>query len=269
MDSLITDHDKYHLHKSLGIFCLINYNFRLFYKFKYDQMFSNNIYIKTITPLIHLGLSLSSFIFNVPLHRFNTKIIIWKELQLHNIIFTSRSAMIMLYSLYSNNIYGRLSILLSHHLLADYITYKYSNNNKTTTRDIPYDNIPKYIQYFIKKFYATNQLIATSSLLLSDVGLYENAFMIMYPIQLSTFLSTLIRKNLISNNMWHIIYGTSLSLPLLIAQITPNINPNCLIKINLTTLFIVSRLFLNINKYICISSLVTLYNLYLSRNNFI
>lgn len=262
METLITNHDKYHIHKLIGGWCLINYNFRLFNKIKYDKMFSDNIYVKIITPLIHLGLSISSFIFYVPQHRFNSKIIIWKELQLHNIVFTSRSAMIMLYSLYSNNIYGRLTILLSHHLLADYITYKYNNNNKTTTRDISYDNISKFYQYFIKKYYAINQLIATSSLLLSDSGLYENAFMIMYPIQLSTFLSTLTRKNLISNNMWHILYSISLSLPLLIAQLTPNVNPKCLIKIKLTSLFIISRLFINLNKYICISGLVTLYNLY-------
>jgi hypothetical protein len=259
MESLFTFHDKFNIHKTLGMFCLVNYNLRLYYKIIYDQMFSNNIYIKFTFPIIHLSLSLSSFIFNVPSYRFNSKIIIWKELQLHNIIFTSRSSIIMLYSLYSNNIYGRLSIILLHHLLADYVSYNYRYNNKTTTRDIPYDNISNFTQYFIKKYYAINQLIATSSLLLSDKGLYENAFMIMYPIQLSTFLSTLVRKNLINNNMWHILYSISLALPLLIAQITPNINPNCSIKIKLTILFIISRLIFKINKYICISSLPILY----------
>jgi hypothetical protein len=216
-------------------------------------MFSNNIYSKITIPIIHLGLSLSSFIFTIPSYKFNSKIIIWKELQLHNIIFTSRSSLIMLYSLYSNNIYGRLSIVLLHHLFADYVSYNY----KTTTRDIPYDNISNFTQYFIKKYYAINQLIATSSLLLSDKGLYENAFMIMYPIQFSTFLSTLVRKNLINNNMWHILYCLSLALQLLVAQITPN----CSYKNKLTILFIISRLYLKINKYICISSLGILYNI--------
>lgn len=261
MNSLITDHDKYHLHKSLGFFCLFNYNLRLFYKIKYGEMFSSNYYLLAATPIIHLSLSLSSFIFNVPLTRFNSKIIIWKELQLHNIIFTSRSATIMLYSLYSDNIYGRLAILLSHHLLADYVTVKYSNNNKTTTRDIPYDTNYKIVSYVIKKNYAINQLIATSSLLLSDNGLYENAFMIMYPIQLSTFLSTLVRKNILTNNLWHFFYSISLALPLIVAQYAKNVNPNYLIKIKYTALFIISRLFLNVNKYACITGLVTAYKL--------
>ena len=39
--------------------------------------------------------------------------------------------------------------------------------------------------HLLKKYYAASQLIATSALLLSDNGLYENAFIIMYPIQKS------------------------------------------------------------------------------------
>lgn len=262
MHSLITEHDKYHIHKTLGLFCLLNYNYRIFYKIKYGEMFfPYNIYSKIAIPIIHLSLSLSSLLFNVPLTRFTSKIIIWKELQLHNIIFTSRSATIMLYSLFSDNIYGRFAILISHHLLADYVSLKYKNNNKTTMRDIPYDIENKTLSYILKKKYAISQLFATSSLLLSDNGLYENAFMIMYPIQLSTFLSTLVRKNIINNNMWHLFYSLSLTLPVLVSQFTKNVNPRYLIKIKLTLAFIVSRLLLNTNKYICITGLMSTYKL--------
>jgi len=262
MDTLITNHDKYHIHKSLGIFCLLNYNLRLIYKITYGYMFSSNYYLLIATPLIHLSLSLSSFLFHVPIKRFNSKIIIWKELQLHNIIFISRSTFIMLYSLYYNNIYGRLFIVLLHHLIADFVSYKYKNDNKTTTRDIPNDN-NKVIQYITKKYYAINQIIAISSLLLSDNGLYENAFMIMFPIHLSTFLSTLVRKNIITNNTWHSLYSISLILPILVAQITKNVNPNYLIKIKITSIYIICRLFININKYLCMYGLVYLYNLFI------
>ena len=261
MISLITNHDKYHIHKILGGLCLFNYNFSIFNKIYYGHMFSDNFYIKAAIPIVHLSLSLSSFIFHVPLTRFASKIIIWKELQLHNIIFTSRSATIMLYSLYSNNIYGRCFILVAHHLFADYITFKYGNNKKTTTRDIPYNIENKTISYLLKKYYAASQLMATSALLLSDNGLYENAFIIMYPIQLSTFLSTLVRKNIIDNNLWHIFYSISLTLPVLISQFTKNVNPNYLIKIKLTSIFILSRLLLNTNKYLCITGLVSSYKL--------
>jgi hypothetical protein len=261
MLSLFTDHDKYHIHKTLGLFCLLNYNYRIFYKIKFGEMFPSNHYIKIAVPLIHLSLSLSSFLFNVPLTRFASKIIIWKELQLHNIIFTSRSATIMLYSLISDNIYGRFAILVSHHLLADYVSFKYKNNNKTTMRDIPYDIENKTVAYILKKKYAISQLFATSALLLSDNGLYENAFMIMYPIQLSTFLSTLVRKNIINNNVWHFVYSLSLTIPILVSQFTKNVNPHYLIKIKLTLAFITSRLLLNTNKYLCMTGLVSAYKL--------
>ena len=158
MERLKTEHDKYHLHKILGFGCLFHYNLRIYYKFMYGTMFfTPNSLITNITPFVHLGLSLTSFIFHVPKYRYDSKIIIWKELQLHNIIFVSRSASMMLFSLYVTNtnkinyIY-KLLIIMGHHLIADYVSAKFINNNKTTTRDITdYEN--KYYNFFIKKFY--------------------------------------------------------------------------------------------------------------------
>lgn len=150
---------------------------------------------------------------------------------------------------------------MSHHLLADYVSSKYINNNKTTTRDIPdYDN--KYYNYFIKKYYAICQTFALTALLLNDndiqnnSGLYENAFLIMYPIQLSTFLMTLVRKQIISNNMWHIFYSMSLTYPYLFNFVNPTINSIYVLKISLGISYNVLRLGLKLNKYICMSSIV-------------
>jgi len=264
---LNTEHDKYHLHKLLGFGCLFHYNLRIYYKLIYGSMlFPTDSIITYVTPFIHLSLSLSSFIFHVPRYRYDTKIIIWKELQLHNIIFVSRSACMMLFSLYVKDatrmsyIY-KLLIIMSHHLLADYVSSKYINNNKTTTRDITdYDN--KYYNYFIKKYYAICQTFALTALLLNDnnitnnSGLYENAFLIMYPIQLSTFLMTLVRKQIISNNMWHICYSMSLTYPYLFNFVSPTINRMFLFKIGLGFSYNFLRLGLRWNKYICMSSIV-------------
>jgi hypothetical protein len=172
----------------------------------------------------------------------------------------------MLFSLYATDktmmsyIY-KLIIIMSHHLLADYVTLKFINSNKTTTRDIAdYDN--KSYNYFIKKYYAVSQTFALSALLLNDnditnnSGLYENAFLIMYPIQLSTFLMTLVRKQIISNNMWHIIYSISLSYPYLLNFINPVINDTYLIKISLGVTYTILRLGIRCNKYICMSGIV-------------
>lgn len=219
MSSLISEHDYLHIHKFLGVGCLLHYGYRFLLKLNYGQMFISNNYHM---PLVHLGLSLSSFIFKVPLLRYQNKTIIWKELQLHNIIFTSRSIFMIYHSMMFNNPYisnnfyylSRLAIIISHHYLADIVTDKYQNNNLTTTRDIIYNSNNIYLIKLNKYFYSISQLVATTSLLLSKNP--ETGYLIMFPIQLSAFLMTLVRKGIISNNQWHYIYSFSLLLPYLI-----------------------------------------------------
>ena len=249
--SLITSHDYLNIHKILGFGSLIHYGYRFYLKILYNDM----LFKCNIIPSLHLGLSLSSFIFKVPTYRYLSRTIIWKELQLHNIIFTSRSVFMMYHSLFFNdnnnddkyNYYiSRLIIIMTHHYLADIVTSKYQNNELTTTRDIKYDNINKYLIKINKSFYAISQIIATTTLLLSKNP--DNGFSIMFPIQLSAFLMTLVRKGIISNNQWHFIYTGSLILPYLI-------NRNGLIADSnniriFALLHILLRFGLNTNKYL-------------------
>jgi hypothetical protein len=216
-------------------------------------------------PMIHLVLSLSSFIFKVPLHRYLSRTIIWKELQLHNIIFTSRSICVMYHALIFNAedkyqyYISRLLIIMTHHYMADVITSKFQNNDLTTTRDIKYDTDNKYLIKINKYFYAISQIIATSTLLLTKNQ--DNSFSIMFPIQLSAFLMTLVRKGIISNNQWHYIYTISLIIPYLV-----NINALKYDKNNLrifTISHIILRVIFNTNKYLNMSILTAGY-LYLN-----
>lgn len=240
--------DLLHMHKIMGFGCLVHYGFRFYYKFKYGSMFFNAY---DISPLIHLSLSISSFFFKVPTFRLSSKTIIWKELQYHNIIFTSRSIFIMYHSMLFkelNSVYyiTRLGIVVVHHYLADLISNKYQNYNKTTTRDIPHNIQNKTITDINKKFYATSQIVATTNLLITNNQ--DNAFAIMFPIQFSTFLMTLVRKGYINNNTWHILYGLSLTLPYLINyNAITNINANT--NLYITLLHIFMRLILKTNKY--------------------
>ena len=264
--SLFTNHDKYHIHKILGFGCLFNYFLRIYWLIVYGSMFIYADYRNSIAiPISHLALSLSSFIFHVPQIRLNSKIIIWKELQLHNIIFTSRSCIIMIYSLIciKNDInpeyyylyhLGKFIIIIAHHILADLITLKYNVNDKTTTRDINWENIPDNIKKFIKIYYSICQILAINALLLTDndnsgSGIIESAFLIMFPIQLSTFLMTLVRKSIISNISWHIFYALSLLSPFLITINANGKNELEVAKIFLPTLYVIFRLQYNMNKY--------------------
>jgi len=272
---LFTHHDKYHLHKVLGFGCLFNFFLRIYWLLAYGSMYIyGDARHSLLIPVAHLTLSLSSLIFQVPLTRLNSKIIIWKELQLHNMVFTSRSAIIMIYSIVcirnditmSNKYYylyliGKLALVVLHHLLADYITAKYNTNEKTTTRDINWENIPDNVKKSLKQYYAICQILAINALILTDndktgSGAIEAAFLIMFPIQLSTFLMTLVRKSIITNIHWHIFYALSLVSPyfLIINTLSSNsvgIYKNKLevAKIYLPILYIIFRLQYNFNKY--------------------
>ena len=245
-------HDYLHIHKTLGFGCLIHYGYRFYLKFKYNSMDFETGY-NPLYPLIHLGLSLSSFIFKVPVQRFLNKTIIWKELQLHNIIFTSRSIFIIYHNIYFKTYdhwfyLTKLGIILSHHYLADMVSNKFINNELTTTRDIN----SKYSTYYLKKFYAISQIIATTNLLL--VKNPDSPFTIMFPIQLSAFLMTLVRKSLISNDEWHFYYGLSLLFPFLLFNKSLVNSNNNIYLYSLLHLFL--RLGLKTNKYLnmCIIS---------------
>jgi hypothetical protein len=155
----------------------------------------------------------------------------------------------------------RLGIICIHHYLADMISNRYQNHNKTTTRDIPHNIENKFIIDVNKKFYATSQIIATTNLLLTNNE--DNAFAIMFPIQFSTFLMTLVRKGYINNNAWHFMYGLSLTLPYLINyNVITNTNNS---KLYYSLLHIFMRLILKTNKYYNFA-LVTIS--YLTKNNY-
>lgn len=287
---LFTNHDRFHLHKVLGFGCLFNFFLRIYWLVAYGSMY---IYADAqsslLIPVAHLTLSLSSFIFHVPLTRLNSKIIIWKELQLHNMIFTSRSATIMLYSLLwcrSINsatsvasvaslpyLYqtGKFALVVVHHLLADYITAKYNRNEKTTTRDINWENISDDTKAIMKRYYAVCQILAINALILTEnepygSGAVESAFLVMFPIQLSTFLMTLVRKSIISNISWHIFYGVSLLSPFFIITNTIEKNKLEVAKVYLPILYIVLRLQYGMNKYYLMFHVFIL-NMYIQTRN--
>ena len=286
---LFTNHDRFHLHKVLGFGCLFNFFLRIYWLVVYGSMY---IHADSLTslfiPVAHLTLSLSSLIFHVPQTRLNSKIIIWKELQLHNMVFTSRSATIMLYSLLcsrssrsslaatastASNHYsylyqtGKFALVVAHHLLADYITAKYNTNDKTTTRDINWENISENTKAIMKQYYAVCQILAINALILTDnepygSGAVESAFLVMFPIQLSTFLMTLVRKSIISNISWHIFYGVSLLSPFFIITNTIQKNNLEVAKVYLPILYIVFRLQYGMNKYYLMSHVFIL-NMYI------
>jgi hypothetical protein len=139
-------------------------------------------------------------------------------------------------------------------MMADIVSSVYQKDNKTSTRDIPYSN-NTLLNYLLKKYYAFSQLVAVSNLMLTRG--YENPFIIMFPIHLSTFLMTLVRKNIITNNQWHVFYALSLLVPYILNADVINGGND---KFNVSLVFIVNRLVFNFEKYTNMCALTFLYN---------
>jgi hypothetical protein len=96
------------------------------------------------------------------------------------------------------------------HILADIITKKYGSDTEigTTIRDMPWPNwVPLKVQHGSNIYNALCQVGAICGLLFSQGNLMDMAFVIIFPIQLSTFLMTLVRKGLIQGIWWHILYA--------------------------------------------------------------
>ncbi len=135
-----THHDKigfiYNPHKTLGYLALIHFFTRYFLFWVYGSMkFYGNFY-DLFFILGHLLLSCSSFLFPIRNKRISTNVIIWRELQLHNIIFTLRSCSIMMLMTFfpETSISIRFLTVMANHILADIVSHKIGQG--TTTRDM-------------------------------------------------------------------------------------------------------------------------------------
>jgi hypothetical protein len=248
-----THHDQFgwipNPHKILGYSVLCHYMIRFGYMFYYNNMFVYENY-DVIHIFVHLLLSCSSFLFPIKKQRNYENQIIWRELQLHNIVFASRSCAIMFYCIMSkpykyqneNAYLHKFVIVMGHHIMADVVTYYYKEG--TTMRNMTWNNTEDAIKPYMNKFYALAQFGATTYMIFGKNLCMEVAFSTMFAIQMSTFLMTLRFKGLIDNNTWHILYSGALLMTFWIGDCADDhIWPYYL-------LFYVWRIILNGNKYI-------------------
>jgi hypothetical protein len=129
--------------------------------------------------------------------------------------------------------------------MADIVTAYYSEPGDTTMRSMPYSQfIDSSAQNTITHFYSQQQINATIYMLLNS----ESAFSPLFSIQIAAFLMTLVRKNIIYPNTWHIIYALSLIFNVVVL-ITLRIS-------DIIYIFIVSEIYswlrfsIGLNKYI-------------------
>jgi hypothetical protein len=218
---LITHEDNFNFHKILGVSCLINFVYQFYQLFLYGKMnLQDNIYAPVLF-LTHGALSLSSFIFRVPLNRHKGLPMIYKEFRLHSIVFALRSVFCGLAIYYRlDKIYNILIINLTM-ILADIATHNYKAETKTM-RGMPFGaDIKETDKKAVTQMHSSQQFGATLFMMTN----IEGAFSPLLAIQLAAFLMTLVRKSIISELDWHRIYAISLWLNIFVySSFADNIN---------------------------------------------
>lgn len=261
ISKLITHEDKFHIHKTMGIVSLLNYFYLLF-----DCFYSGATAEMTLRSVdggfigltwVHSILSLSALQFLIPRTRTGILPMIWQEFRAHSIVFAVRSFLIInvLYFCTDQNGSGsglastfalviRLAIVLLAMKLADVSTeYLRENKKETTTATMPYwSDCPAAFQSAIKYFYTHSQFMATIVCLF---GTIPYVLAVAFPIQIASFLMTLVRKNIISSLWYHILYGGSLLIVYLINVADTTLYPVIILGIVL----IYIRVHLKLNKY--------------------
>lgn len=239
LSKLITKEDPFHVHKILGIFCLLHFIYRYTLAFSGRDVSAGfgNLGRATASPrlaktaaflLPHALLSSSSLLFHtVPLERVRGKPMIWKEYRWHNMVFAFRSIvacflatlMIKINSVTpAGQHQARVAIVaassiacLTTHALADVATARLRTNaTETTITTVPFwEGCTPAMHNGLRAYYGYSQFAATMSCLI--VCRYPSwSFICLFPIQLASLLMTLCRKGIITSRQFH--YGYTLSL---------------------------------------------------------
>jgi hypothetical protein len=235
MAHLFTNHDKYHIHKTLGFLAVFNFILRFYYAIVYGTSFPEfeNKFFSCSSVLIHGLLPIASLSIHLPEKRNFTSPMIWREFRLHSILFSCRHVILTIITLlelwptqldYFKNkyIYALLSESLIKYIFivsciktASIITAKYGDVDKRTTNAMPYpNNLSDYEIQKIKYEYAKKQFGATIMAVFSGNLSPTLSFAPLYAIQSAAFMMTLVRKGKCNSSHYHIVYALTLIYPL-------------------------------------------------------
>jgi len=224
---LFTKEDRFHVHKLLGMSCLLHFMYRYAYCWGWHGTlgYEHATAFNASTMCMHMGLSTTSLFFHVLSKRMKTRpLIIYQEYRLHTILFTFRSCMWY----FIPHFYCGVDLvpfgLLGIHLLVDAVSRAHGTVGMTTVR--VQDKSRNALTWTMRRLFAYYQIVAIACLLSSsDENLANIAFNLLIAIQSSTFLMTLVRKNIIRPYTHITSYGACLLLSTsqLYAQMGPTV----------------------------------------------
>ena len=225
MAKLITHHDKFHIHKILGLLVLLHYVYRFGLLFQHGSAFpttsggesSESPLVASLGVLLHGLLSWSSLLLPLPSKRNFNAPMIWPEFRLHSITFATRHVVATICTLndwwpdegsYLRHGLARAAVVLGAVKAASLITDRYGCRDQRTTNSMPYpSSVSDDQRPAIKKNYALAQFAATAVCLLPDATIN---FAPLLAIQMAPLLMTLVRKGKVTAGTYHRVYAVSL-----------------------------------------------------------
>jgi len=237
MAYLFTNHDKYHIHKTLGLLAFCNFILRFYYAVAYGTSFPSfeSKVFSCSCVLVHALLPIASLAIPLPEKRNFSGPMIWKEFQLHSILFSCRHVLFTLITLlelwptqsqvFSGDV-GEKSIAIILECVIKYlmiigvikvaavITEKYGDKELRTTNAMPYPiYLTEYEKTIIKCEYAKKQFGATIFAVFSGELASSLNFAPLYAIQSAPFMMTLVRKGKCETVHYHRVYSATLVYP--------------------------------------------------------
>jgi small basic protein len=205
--SLFTHEDSYHIHKTLGAISLLHFLYRYGSFFLYGTFGFGDGWLTAACLGCHQLLSTSSFIFKVIKHRMlKNPLIIYKEYQLHAILFTTRATLPYLLYKMDAMYYYTHGILLCH-MFVDVVTLNYGTPGVTAVR--VRGNTKRVEIRALRYFFSFYQVVALASLL-GGKDSVAMGFNTLGAIQSSAFLMTLRRKNIVGWTTYAFWYSVAL-----------------------------------------------------------
>ena len=203
---LSTAQDPVHLHKVLGIGCLGHFAYRFMRCGANDMNFSTAGWLTPALLLMHALLSVSSLIFRLPKRRIRDGSRIWPEYRAHSIIFALRSLLLMLlywaeqhWQIYVPLHGLNVCVVFGTMLAADFASSYYRDTSSKTIQDLAASPLTRFL-------FSTAQIHATTACLIGSRR-FSVQLTMLFVVQITAFMMTLRRKNILSHFTWVIVYG--------------------------------------------------------------
>ena len=234
MAHLFTRHDPFHLHKTFGLFALLNFLLRFYYVVRFGTSFpaTESKSFACASVFIHAMLPAVSLFLPLPSKRNFASPMIWPEFRLHSVLFSSRhvmSTLVTLLELWPTQIWGsqtampvlaecalKVALVRGVVSLAGMITKCYGSRENRTTNTMPYpENVTESEQARIKLEYARCQFGATIFAVVPATLPIASTlnFAPLYAIQAAPFMMTLVRKGKCGARAYHRVYSFWLVYP--------------------------------------------------------